>query len=699
MVLQRLVQLSSLLISVAALAPSGPWDAFNYAPADRTVYPTAIHSSHGFVSDVNNLVGDGAKTATLKGNGSWVALDFGKEVGGLITLNLAPSSSAALALAFTESPEFIRPYASDDSSGTPEPNTTFDGVLHAPSPLPSGPWTQPQFSLRGGFRYLTLVLSDDGTDADAEVTLGIANVSCAIEFMPHVDDMRAYTGYFYANDPVGVDGDHDFLTKIWYAGAYTVQTNTVPLHTGRMVPFLPPGIWANNATLGVAGPIIVDGAKRDRAVWPGDMGIAVPTQFVSTNDLMPTRNALSTMFSAINPLTGALPESGPPLSQTGSDTYHMWTLIGTCQSPFHYILSHADPNPDNYFLYSGDTEWLQTIWTNYTKAVAFLEGKVDDEAGLIDITGLRDWARLGGGGYNVEGNAIFYKVLTTATDLATVMNDTDLASAWAVNATGLKQAFNDAFWLESAGQYRDNSSTTLCPEDGNSFAVLFNLTQSQEQMDIVSEGLQGNWNNLGPVAPELPDTISPFIAGFELQAHFKSGNDARAMNLLRRTWGYMLYTPLSVQSTLLEGFTANGSLSYRSYRGYNYDPAYTSHAHGWSTGPTSALTYYVLGLTVTSPQGADWSLAPHVVDTGLSDVQGGFETPLGWFGAHWVWSEFSGFQVQVNAPKGTSGVFVVPQGISGTLVVGGANKGQVAQGQSIALEGGEYTVSVTPTRK
>lgn len=34
------------------------------------------------------------------------------------------------------------------------------------------------------------------------------------------------------------------------------------------------------------------------------------------------------------------------------------------------------------------------------------------------------------------------------------------------------------------------------------------------------------------------------------------------MDLLRREWGYMLYTNLSVQSTLLEGFTANGSLSY-----------------------------------------------------------------------------------------------------------------------------------------
>lgn len=52
---------------------------------------------------------------------------------------------------------------------------------------------------------------------------------------------------------------------------------------------------------------------------------------------------------------------------------------------------------------------MQTIWGNYTKAVAFLEAKVD-KTGLMNVTGLRDWARLGGGGYNVEGNAILYKV-------------------------------------------------------------------------------------------------------------------------------------------------------------------------------------------------------------------------------------------------------------------------------------------------
>lgn len=95
-------------------------------------------------------------------------------------------------------------------------------------------------------------------------------------------------------------------------------------------------------------PKLVSNLFHLSAVWPGDMGIAVPAQFVSTHDLIPTRNALATMFAHINPRTGALPESGPPLSQLDSgttrlvlrlppclltdctaDTYHAWTLIGT----------------------------------------------------------------------------------------------------------------------------------------------------------------------------------------------------------------------------------------------------------------------------------------------------------------------------------------------------------------------------------
>lgn len=53
----------------------------------------------------------------------------------------------------------------------------------------------------------------------------------------------------------------------------------------------------------------------------------------------------------------------------------------------------------NYYLYSGNMEWLQTMWHNYTFAVSFLENKVD-ASGLMNVTGLRDWARIGGAGHN-----------------------------------------------------------------------------------------------------------------------------------------------------------------------------------------------------------------------------------------------------------------------------------------------------------
>jgi hypothetical protein len=68
-----------LLSVVLGSSPKGPWDKFNYAPSSRTVWPTAIHSSNGNVQNAAKLV-QNAGSATLTGNGSWVALDFGVEV-------------------------------------------------------------------------------------------------------------------------------------------------------------------------------------------------------------------------------------------------------------------------------------------------------------------------------------------------------------------------------------------------------------------------------------------------------------------------------------------------------------------------------------------------------------------------------------------------------------------------------------------
>ena len=148
------------------------------------------------------------------------------QVGGIISFNANGSSStASLSLAWTESALFISPTQSDSSSRI-DSNPNTDGVLAVPAPLRGGLYTQPESTLRGGFRYLTLALAGGARDA---VTL--ANVSLAITFQPGVADLRDYAGYFYAPDPKS--RDRDLLTKIWYAGAYTAQTNIISAAQGR----------------------------------------------------------------------------------------------------------------------------------------------------------------------------------------------------------------------------------------------------------------------------------------------------------------------------------------------------------------------------------------------------------------------------------------------------------------------------------
>lgn len=136
------------------------------------------------------------------------------------------TTSSAFSLSFTESREFISPLHSDDSCHS---SATFasDGVQSVPAPLKVGTFTQTIARQRGGFRFLTIVSNSDDP-------LTISDITLAVTFMPHWDDLTAYTGYFFADDPTF--HDPQFLTKIWYSGAYTVQTNTIASNQARQQP-------------------------------------------------------------------------------------------------------------------------------------------------------------------------------------------------------------------------------------------------------------------------------------------------------------------------------------------------------------------------------------------------------------------------------------------------------------------------------
>ncbi|KAL1659383.1 glycoside hydrolase family 78 protein [Schizophyllum commune] len=657
----------ALSLCAKASAPPGPWDAFNYAPASRTVSPTAIYGTSGDVDNAEALLSADAGSATLSGAGSWVAIDFGKEAR-VISLSIDSTSddNVSLALTFTESSLFISPTLSDDSVFAAA-NLSSDGAQPIPAPLSESLWTQPISWQRGGFRYLTVSLTEGSS-----VTL--SNVSVYLTFSPNVDDLRDYKGYFYAKDPG--EEDEDLLTKIWYAGAYTIQTNILAADEGRGEAAEGAIGWNNSGTIANAGPVIVDGAKRDRTVWPGDMGIAGPSAFVALNQLEPVRNSLDEVFSLQN-TTGGLPYSGPLISLGSglSDTYHAWSLIGAY----------------NYWLHSGDTEWLEGKWEQYLAGVSFLADKVDADVGLINATGDLDWGRLGGGGFSISPNVLYYRVLINGAQLSSALGDTETAETWRADAATLKDTVNAVLWDDDAGLYVDNTTTTLHPEDGNSLAVWFNLTAPDEQKARISEGLEQFWTDVGAVTPELPDTVAPFVGGMELNAHFEAGAAERALDLIRLQWGWMLTTNVSVQSTLLEGYTSNGSLLYRGDAGYEQDPTYTSHSHGWSTGPTPALTTYILGLSVTEPAGQAFRVAPQT--GGLPAAEGGSETPLGWFGVSWTNDEDAGrFELNVTSPEGTVGTVILP--VDGEVTVDGE---AVDEEGGIQVQGGAMHTVIAQT--
>ena len=598
----------------SAHAATNPWDAYNYAPTTRTLKPVSIYQSSASVSNPTNLLM--GQSTRLNGGGASVTVDFGKEVGGIITLTFAGSSDAnqSLGLAFSESSLYVGT-SSDASNG----GSGADGAIYA-AVTGAGSYTMPTDKLRGGFRYLTLFLNSSGW-------VDLNGVSLNFTASPNMSNPSAYPDYFYSNDTL--------LNQIWYAGAYTVQMDTISPTQGRV--WGPPSSgWENNGTIGVGSEVLADGAKRDRTVWPGDMGVSLPTAYVSTDDLLATKNSLTTLYQHQNTSTGELPYAGPEVNFFGSDTYHMWTLIGT----------------SSYYLYSGDKSWLDGIWTQYQQAVSYITGKVDSN-GLLNVTGNADWARGDQGGENIEANALLYEVLSTANSLAQTEGNSALAGSYGSQAANLKTQINARLWDASAGAYKDNPSSLLHPQDGNSLAVWYNVVSSSARAQSIVTYLRSNWNSFGAQTPEWNNNISPFAGSMELYAHFAANDDVNALTLLKREWGYMLNASVGTGSTFWEGYTSSGAFAYNG--------SYTSLAHGWSTGPTGALTTDVLGITPQTTAGQTYQVVPHPAN--LTHVEGTLTVASGkTIHVSYDHSSAGGFNMLVYASSnsGSVGVIAVP---------------------------------------
>ena len=610
-------------------AAASPWSAYVLAPSSRIVAPVAVRATTGTTQNANNLLG--GDTAMMSGRGSSITLDFGKEVGGLVSVTFpeAGSASESVGLAFTESSDYIGPVSDGSNTGlNVGAQSSTDGAIYASVNSASGvTYAAPAASLRGGFRYLTLFMNSNGW-------VHLSNVRLNFTAAPTMADPSAYPNWFYSSD--------DLLNRIWYAGAYTTQLSTIAPNQGRQL--ISTG-WDNTAVVSGGTTVLTDAAKRDRAVWPGDLGVSTATAFVSTADTLSSRNALQQMYD-MQKSSGELPYAGPPFNLYGSDTYHLWSLIGTW----------------NYYLYSGDLPWVRSIWTKYRAGIAFALAKTNGAHGLMNVTGTADWARGNQGDENIAANAMLYHALVTGAQMATAQGDATDAQSWTQAAASLKTKINATLWDGATGAYRDRPSSTLYPQDGNSLAVWFGVTDTPDKDAAIARALQGNVGALGAHTPEWSGNISPFAGSMALMALSQAYADTDALNLMRREWGYMLGDATRGTSTFWEGYGADGGSG-------GYAAWFASHAHGWATGPTSALTFYTLGIHPTNAQGTAYEVIPHPGD--LSHVEGrlGFGGAKGVL-ASWTHAADGSFTLAVDSTSntGSTGTIAIPRfGLSRTI--------------------------------
>lgn len=362
-----------LLLPLVAAAARVPYQEYILAPASRELVPTSVYQSNGSVTDAQAQTQSSGGTTTFNGVSS-VTYDFGKNVAGLVSLDVgsASSSSAFLGVTFTESNLWINSEACDATA-----DAGLDSPLWFPVGQGPGKYTPEEKHLRGAFRYLTVV-----SNTTATVPLHSLRVNFTAAPMQSLQD---YSGWFNSDD--------ELINKIWYAGAYTNQLCTInPAHGNALVHLgsisstdniqLPKtDTWWNNYTITNGSSTITDGAKRDRLVWPGDMSIALESIAVSTGDLYSIRMALESLL-ALQHSDGRLPYAGRPFYDIVSYTYHLHSLIG-----MSYL-----------YRFSGDQAWLSHYWGQYTRGVQWALSSVD-HTGLANVTASADWLRFGMGGH------------------------------------------------------------------------------------------------------------------------------------------------------------------------------------------------------------------------------------------------------------------------------------------------------------
>lgn len=597
---------------------------------------TAVQdTSHGAFTRINEVWPEPVEPVAAPS----VTVDFGKVVVGYphIRFTSASDNSPGVRVAFSETRQFLTDrsdFTRSDQSGGAGRGTDQFAV-----PAKGADWTDHKGFQSGdkvyadglhGFRYLRITLDALDSDAPAAQPWGTVEIdSVSLDFTAYVGTPGTYRGWFLCSD--------DDLNRYWYGAAYT---NELVTDTFRQDDVDPRNAWSAS----LEGKLVLhDGAKRDRDPYVGDLAVSARTLYLTHDDAAAAaRNVLADLADHQR-ADGWIPPASISSYTLPLFDYPLWWV--TCSW--------------DYVLYTGDRAYASQYYPNLVKVLDTWYPSVTDEAGLLskglnNTGGYGDYAFLGRTGRITYYNALYVQALKDAAQLAQLLGHSADAARWAQRSDAVTKAINAHLWDADAGAYLDSATgPARHAQDGNALAVTAGIADADRSasslahLDATTQLPYGNaFMDNDTIFAGASKRVYAFTSYPEIEARFLTGRADSALDQIRRMYGWMDSHDPGI--TNWEGIGPDGSL---------YEDAYTSMAHGWSTGVLPALTHQLLGARPTSPGYATWEVRPNPGD--VAWAQGQLPTPQGPLSVSWQ-NTGNTFRLDVDVPDGTRASVALP---------------------------------------
>ncbi len=290
---------------------------------------------------------------------------------------------------------------------------------------------------------------------------------------------------------------------------------------------------------------LIDGVKRDRLPWAGDLAVSLLSMTESFCEPGPIRDTLTVLGSAGIRNT--------PIN--GIADYTLWYLI----------------NFDLYETFFDDPEFLRQEYFRIVETAELLLSQ-RLENGLLPVCGwvFIDWVD---GDKNCSLQMLFYLALRAMANLARRAGDQNRAADWENIAAELRETIRRDFYDPARRLFRCSPGKDDFLRHQNFLAV--NTVATPEESRRIVESL---------LESELPPVGTPYMKSFEVLALIRTGFPEEAVKEIRSFWGGMMKAGAT---TFFEAF-GEGKSGSGLYDFYDR-PFGLSLCHAWSSAPAFLL--------------------------------------------------------------------------------------------------------------